>query len=133
MKDSFDVTADIISLFNVPGINALLTGEIYADDRPNDSKLIDVVVNCLGITNTAMQRGSANINIHAPNLPSGGKDSITLRSIAKAIIPYVDTQFKNTFHTDIDDGGTIMRDSDGTWFYNIPVNYYSVQTNFKNI
>ena len=133
MKDSFDVTADIISLFNVPAITNLLTGSIYADDRPNDSKLIDVVVNCLGVTNTAIQRGSANINIHAPNLESGRKDSVKLRSIAKAIIPYVDTQFKPTFHTDIDDGGTVMQDRDGTWFYNIPVNYYSVQTNFKNI
>lgn len=133
MKDSFDVTADVISLFNVPAIKAMITGEIYADDRPDGSALIDIVVNCFGITNNAIQKSSPNVNIYAPNLLSGGKDSIKLRAIAKAIIPLLDTQFKDTFHTDVEDAGSLIRDPDGGWFYNIPVNYYSIQTNFKNL
>jgi hypothetical protein len=133
MKDSFDVTADIISLIDIPAIKAMITGGIYADARPDNSELIDIVVNCFGINNIAIQKASPNINIYAPNLPSGSKDLIKLRAIAKAIFPLIDTQFKETFHTDVDDAGTLSKNSDGTWFYNIPVNYYSVQTNFKNI
>lgn len=133
MKDGFDLTADVISLFDVPAIKNLITGGIYADDRPDNSDLIDVVVNSLGITNRQQQKGSGNVNVHAPNLPSGRKDSRTLRTIAKALMPYLDTQSRDTFRTDIDDGGTLLQDTDGTWFYNIPINYYSIQTNFKKI
>lgn len=133
MKDSFDVTADIISLFDVPAIRNLITGDIYADDRPDNSQLIDIVVNSLGITNRQQQKGSGNVNIHVPNLPSGRKDSRTLRTITKALKPHLDTQFRETFHTDIEDAGALLQDTDGTWFYNIPINYYSIQTNFKNI
>lgn len=133
MKDSFDVTADVISLINVPVIKNLITGDIYADDRPDGSVLIDIVVNCFGTTNSAIQKASPNVNIYAPNLPSGRKDSVKLRSIAKALMPLLDTQFKATFHTDVEDSGSLIRDTDGGWFYNIPINYYSIQTNFKNI
>lgn len=133
MKDSFDVPADIITLINVPAITNLITGGIYADDRPDDSKLIDIVVNCFGVTNRWNQKSSPNVNIHAPNLPSGRKDSVSLRRIAKAIIPLLESQNRPTFQTDVEDGGEALQDRDGNWFYNIPVNYYSIQEKYKNI
>ena len=133
MKDSFDLTGDIISLIDYPAIKSMITGGIYADDRPDNSQLIDIVVNSLGVTNRQFQKGSGNVNVHVPNLPSGRKDSVRLRSISKALKPYLDAQFRDTFHTDIDDGGALLQDTDGSWFYNIPINYYSLQENFKNL
>jgi hypothetical protein len=133
MKDSFDVMTDIISLFDVDAFKANITGKIYSNDKPAGSKLIDVVVNCPGVTNAQVQKSFPNVNIHAPNLASGRPDAITLRKVAKAIFPYLDTQFTDTFHTNIEDGGGLIQDTDGSWFYNIPINYYSVQTNFKNL
>jgi len=132
MKDAFDVTADVISLINVPAVKALITGGITADDR-GSTNLVDIVVNCFGITNNPIQKASPNVNIYAPNLSSGKKDAIKLRTIAKALIPLLDTQFRPTFHTDVEDSGSLIQDADGNWFYNIPINYYSIQTNFNNI
>lgn len=133
MKDSFDFTSDVITLINTPVIKAMITGGIYADDRPNNSKVIDIVVNCLGVTNRWNQKGSGNVNIYVPNLPSGRKDSGTMRTIAKAVLPLIESQNRATFQTDVEDGGTPMQDTDGSWFYNIPFNYYSIQEKYKNV
>jgi len=133
MKDAFDVVADVISLIDVPAVRSLLTGSIHADNRPDGSKLIDVVVNCFGTTNNWQQKSTPNINIYVPNLPSGKKDSIKLRVIAKAVLPLVESQYRETFQTDVDNSGNSIQDPDGNWFYNIPVNYYSIQEKFKNV
>jgi hypothetical protein len=133
MKDWFDVIADAISLFDVPEFRANITGDIYAGDRPAGSKKIDVVVNCLGVTNEPMQQGTGNVNIHAPNLSSGRPDSVTLRRIAKALIPYLEHQHRATFQTNLEEAGKLSQDSDGTWYYNIPFEYYSVQEKYYNV
>jgi len=132
MKDAFDVTADVISLINIPAIKAMITGSITADDR-GSTNLIDIVVNCFGITNGQKQKASPNVNIYAPNLSSGKKDAIKLRAVAKALILLLDSQYKNTFYVTVEDAGSLIQDADGNWFYNIPLNYNSIQTNFKNI
>lgn len=133
MKDSFDVVTDVFSLIDLPAIKSLINGDIYSNDKPSGSTKVDIVVNSLGVTNRQMQRGSANVNIHSPNTQSGRADSISLITIAKALIPYLDSQYRDTFYTEVDDGGTLMRDTDGSWFYNIPINYYSIQNNYQNI
>jgi hypothetical protein len=133
MKDWFDVCTDAISLFDVPEFKSNITGNIYMNDRPGGSKLIDVVVNCLGITNEPMQQGSGNANIYAPNLDSGRPDTITLRRVAKALMPYLDHQNRATFQTNLEEGGKLSQNTDGSWYFNIPFEYYSNQEKFYNV
>jgi hypothetical protein len=133
MKDSFDVVADVISLIGTPDIKAMINGGIYADERPNNSQSIDVVVNCLGVINDQVQIGSGNVNIFAPNLESGKSNSILLRAIARAIREKIDTQYRSTFSTRIEESGQIITDTDGSRFYNQPFTYRSIQENYKNI
>ena len=133
MKDGFDVPEDIISLINVPEVNTLLSGGIYAGSRPNGSTSIDIVVNCMGITPRQEQQGTANVNIYVPNLPSGRPDAIRFRTIFRTIRPLLDAQYTRTFRLHLDGGGTFIQDRDGNWLYNVPLKYYSVQINYQNL
>jgi hypothetical protein len=138
MKDCFDVTTDVRALLNVSPIISLLgvDGKIFQTERPSGrAAMTDLVINCLGVTNTALQKGSGNINAYVPAIISGTSklaDQVKLRALTKAIIPLVDAQFKDTFQTWLDDSPTIMQDTDGSYFVNIPFEYQSVQ-NYKNI
>jgi hypothetical protein len=133
MKDSFDVVADVRSLINVPAVTSLLTGKVYADNRLGNSDQSDIVVNCFGVTNRWQQQSIVNVNVYVPVLESGNTDKITFRNIVKVLLPLLDHQNRDTFQTDVDDGGSFITDPDGKEFYNIPVNYYSIQEKFKNV
>lgn len=54
-------------LTNSPLKNAI-SGGIYKYERPDNSKLEDVVINSIAITNDDIQLGVANVNIHIPAL-----------------------------------------------------------------
>jgi hypothetical protein len=141
MKDTFDVITDVRSLLNVPAVTDLVTGKIWADSRPNNSGKIDLVVNCNAITNTATQIGYGNVNGYVPSLsvPDGkggmqqSPDYAKMSSLCKAISPFIDTQFRETFHTEVEDAGKVFQDTDGSWFFNISFKYYSIQDNYQNI
>jgi hypothetical protein len=139
MKDCFDVTTDVRGLLNVPSITNLLgpNGNIYQTERPSGrANMTDLVINCLGVTNEALQKGSGNINAYAPAIVSNTvklADQLRLSALAKAIIPLIDAQYKSSFQTWLDEVPTVMQDTDGSYFVNIPFEYQSVQTEFKNI
>jgi hypothetical protein len=133
MKDAFDVVADVRSLINVTAVTALLTGKVYPDNRPGNSDQSDIVVNCFGVTNRWQQQSIVNVNIYVPVLESGNTDKITFRNIVKVLLPLLDHQNRETFQTDVDDAGSFITDPDGKEFYNIPVNYHSIQEKFKNV
>lgn len=139
MKDSFDVTIDVKSLVTAPAIATILgsTGKIFQTERPSGREaMIDLVINCLGITNTSIQKGSGNINGYVPAIISEGvkmADQAKLMTLSRTVISLVDAQYKNSFQTWIEDTPTIMQDTDGSYFVNIPFEYQSIQDNFKNI
>lgn len=122
-------------------VGLVISGQIYKYKRPLNSKKVDIVVNSLTLSTQPLQQGIVNINIHSPNMKnvqiegqpdSEFPDSETLNRIAADIIPLVDVQWKDTFHTDIDTAPNMLQDSDGTWYINIRLNYYSVINDFKN-
>jgi hypothetical protein len=139
MRDSFDITIDVSTMLDVPAIRTLIgtDGEIYQSERPSGrTDKTDIVVNAWGITNDALQKGSGNINIYAPGIISGHSmvaDQAKLLSISRAIYPLIDSQYRTNYQTWIEYSATIMRDTDGSWFVNMPFEYQSVQDNFKNI
>ncbi|MEO6522245.1 MAG: hypothetical protein ABIN91_11245 [Mucilaginibacter sp.] len=139
MKDSFDITIDVRAMLNVPAITALIgtDGKIYQNDRPSGRTLItDIVINALGITNNAIQKGSGNVNGYVPSLTSGSAkvaDQIKMMVLSRAVIALLDSQYKTSFQTWIEDSPVIMQDTDGSYFVNIPFKYQSIQDNFTNI
>lgn len=145
MKDGFDMVTDVWALINIPSVTSLLGagGVVWRDVKPANrgANYCDIVVNSLGVTNSQMQRGIANVNIFVPTIarqqPDGSKqpmpDREKLNAITKAVQPLLDTRWMPTFHTEIEDTGDPVQDTDGSWYVNIELNYYSIQTNYQNI
>lgn len=142
-KDGFDIVTDIRSLINIPEVIALLGvgGKVDPSVKTTSSSVKGIVVNSLGITNTADQIGFGNVNCYAPSLPPltiNGKsvslpDQQSLSTLVKAITPLIDGQYKATFRCWVVENGTIMQDTDGSYFANIRFRYQSIQDNYKNI
>lgn len=140
MKDVFDMVTDIRSLINIPAITGLINGKVWPTERPAGRAETDFVVNGLAITNTPDQIGYGNVNIHVASLTetANGRtysmpDQAKLSALAKAVTPYLDAQFKYSFRTEIEEGARIVQDTDGSWFVNIKVKYYSYNKNYQNI
>ena len=142
MKTGNQSVDDVFSLLDVPLLKGLIDGDIYKYHKPLNSKRTNVIVNSLTLNTQPLQEGIVNVNIHAPNLKpvttdgvpdSGFPDSVKLGSLALVATSLLDTQFKDNFHTDIDTAPSMLQDSDGSWYINIRVNYYSVINDFKNI
>lgn len=141
MKDSFDIIKDIRSLISVTAITSQLTGSIWSDFRPDNRQAkSDIVVNSLGITNEAMQVGYAYVNVYVPKttqvidgVSQLYPDQLKMIQMGKLLTPLLDTQWKSTFHTEVEDPGTTVKDTDGSYFVSIRVKYYSLQENYKNI
>ncbi|RZJ90285.1 MAG: hypothetical protein EOO20_08555 [Chryseobacterium sp.] len=140
-KDAFDVVTDVRALINITAIQALLSGgKVEPSVKTTASTVKGVVVNCLGITNDPDQLAYGSINCYAPAIIStiNGKsvllpDQAVLSTLAKAIIPLVDEQYKATFRCWIEDLPTITQDTDGSYYANIGFAYRSIQTNYTNI
>ncbi|WP_183560686.1 hypothetical protein [Mucilaginibacter sp. SP1R1] len=142
MKNGFDMVTDVRSLINVPAVLDLIDGEIYPDARPTGRQFMtDIVVNSLGVNNAVFQKGTPNINIYAPNMittqPDGSVQQlpnyVRLSEIVKAITTCVETQYRETFNTEITDPGTLLQDADGNWFASMQLAYQSIQSNYQNI
>ena len=138
MKDSFDITIDVRGLLNVPAITTLLgaDGKIFQTERPTGrTNFTDIVINALGITNTSLQKGSGNVNCYVPTITSGSvkvADQAKMMALSRAVIALIDEQYKATFQTWVDSAQSVLQDTDGSYFVNIPFEYQSVQ-NYKNI
>lgn len=142
MKTGNQSVDDVFDLLDVVEFNSLIDGSGYKYHKPLNSKKVNYVVNSLTLSVTSLQAGVVNVNIHAPNLPpvkvegvsdTQFPDSVKLGDLANAVVQLLDCQWKETFHTDVDTAPNMLQDSDGTWYINIRVNYYSVINDFKNI
>lgn len=71
MKQTFDTDAVLYKTLKADtGITgASLTGDIWVRQRPEGSKLEDIVVNTIALTQDSFpQIGTSNINVHVPDL-----------------------------------------------------------------
>jgi hypothetical protein len=141
MKDSFDMGTDVRSLINVPAILNLIDGKIYPDTRPTGrAAKTDIVINTVGVNNLQFQKGTANINIYAPNLKTTQEDGSVqylpnyakLTALCKAIKLLVDNQWKATFRTEVTDPGTLLQDTDGGYFISMQLAYESYNKEYNN-
>lgn len=135
MKDAIDVTIDIRSLINVPEVTSLINGAIFQTEKPSRrAHLSDIVINCSSITNNQDQVGRVNVAVYWPNLSNGLADQANLTRVGKVVARFLDSRQMDEFRAEIEnDGGVIVKDADGSNFYNIRCVYRSIQDNYKNI
>jgi len=126
MKTSFDIVTDVISLINVPAVTHNLDGKIWPFVRPDNREKVDITVGLLAGTNEWLQEAIVNIRIHA-------SDFYTFNSVSQIILPLVESQYRDTFYTEVDNSGKLITNPDGTRFFRIRVHYYSIQSNYKKI
>lgn len=93
MRSTLDIIDIIWQVLNSSSLKTAITGGLYKGNRPLNSKLIDVTINSLPIMGTQLQLGYANVNIHVPNLVTGGSqqdntlpDHLTLKTLTNLAI-----------------------------------------------
>lgn len=134
MKDAIDVTIDIRSLINVLEVTSLINGDIFQMERPSRrAHLSDIVINCSSITNNQDQVGRVNVAVYWPNLSNGLADQANLTRVGKVVASFLDSRWMEEFSLEVEDGGVIVKDADGSNFYNIRCVYRALQDNYKNI
>lgn len=142
MKTGLDMVNDAFGILNVPDITTVITGNLYKLARPKNSKVEDIVINALPLTAEQLQKGVFNVNIHVPNLKNvviGGvtdetqPDVTRLGQIGKIVVEKLRDVVGNDFHFNADNSGYPIKDEDDTWYLNVRVSYYAVQTNFTNV
>ena len=138
MRDSFDVTQDVRSLLNVSAITTILgtDGKIFQTERvAGRSLMTDLVINCLGVTITTLQKGAGNVNCYVPTITSGSAkiaDQNKMMILSRAVIAAINEKYTTNFQTWVEDTPTIVQDTDGTYFVNVQFRYQAVN-NYKNI
>jgi hypothetical protein len=142
MKNGLEMIDDAYQVLNVPDITSIITGNLYKLTRPKNSVLEDIVINGLPITNTQLQQGTFNVNIHVPNLTDvkigdvydeTQPDIVRLNAISKIIVEKLADVVGNDYRFSAQNSGYPIRDTDLTWYMNIRVDYYAAQMNFNNI
>lgn len=92
-------TEDIIEILfnraNAGPIKDTITGSVCKRRRDGDSKVEDVVINCLPINGEQLQDVIANVNIHVPDLvvsvngmDQKQPDSVRLQQLAGIAVPH---------------------------------------------
>ncbi len=135
-KDGFDAITDVRGLINIPSVLALLGtgGKVDPSIKTTGSDVKGIVVNLLGITNDQDQIAIGNVNCYAPAIIStiNGKqvslpNQAALSTLAKAITPLIDEQYKTTFRVWVEENATIVQDTDGSYFASIKFRYQSIK------
>lgn len=67
MKTTLDVVDIVWKHLDQSSLKVAITGKIYKNGRPINSKVEDVVINSLPINNELLQEGVVNVNIFVPN------------------------------------------------------------------
>lgn len=130
-------TLEIIDfIYNVLASSALsaeITGIVNKQNRPQNSKKEDCVINMLGISNQQLQEGVANVNIYVPNLiitSSGTQDSSQpdwrrLKQLALIAVDLLNDCWTDDFHFTIQNQSIIKDDESDSHFVNLRLEVYA--------
>lgn len=99
MKNTYNIVNILVGVLQDAGLT--ITGAVYRQgERPINSKLEDVVVNSLPVTNGQVQQTVANVNAHVPNLNiningigNAQPDLVRLETITSQVCAAVDEQY----------------------------------------
>ena len=69
MISTFDIIDILHGIVKVSALRTAVNGGLYKNnDRPDDSKLEDIVINCLPASGAQLQTATVNVNIYVPDL-----------------------------------------------------------------
>lgn len=69
MKQIFDIDAILYRILNVDSIVNNISGDVYVNQRPDNSELEDISINTIALTQSySPQIADSNVNIHIPDI-----------------------------------------------------------------
>ena len=105
IKTSFDILDVLFPVVNVDGVNDVIDGAVYADKKPLDSKLQDILLQVQSNANPdgLVQQAVVNINCFCRNLESDGLvDRENLKTITNAVITALNNYTETTEYFNFD-------------------------------
>jgi hypothetical protein len=97
MRTTFDQETILYNILNgSAALKAAISGKIYRGKRPNDSQKEDISIVSLPILPGSIQFGTANVNIHVPDIgdfPDNGK----LKALTDIVRPLLEETYGDDY------------------------------------
>lgn len=130
MKNSvFDGKQWIYDLLNINEVKSNISGKIYKNKRPTESKLEDIVINSILMDNEFLQDGTFNVNCYVPflsvtinNISQSMPNEKRLSEIFQIVNPLLDDVFKDDFNLTIERHETIDVETEKASYINFRIN-----------
>lgn len=102
MKTGHDIIDIYYSIINVDAVNSLIDGKIYRHDKPVNSKLKDIVINCLPVREEqVVLEGAAHINMFAQKINGMHQDAF-FRKLTEIIVTLLEAYVQGDDYFDFE-------------------------------
>ncbi len=128
MKSSFRVLDALYGLVNVSAVKNVITGKVFSISVPDGDQKENVSIRTLTNSNTYLQEGYVNLNIHVKEISSGRPNLKRFRELIDIIIPLVKDVRVDTFSFEIEDDKGVFKDQnqDSMYFYNLKIKFQTI-------
>lgn len=136
MINTLEIVDELFLGLFVADVLGAITGNVYKMQRPLDSKLVDIVINCLPTNNLQVQTAVANVNIHVPNLSLGSAAGVDntqanipkLRALTNLVISKLNDKYPSgkAFWYDVQQQNVFAEPNINEHYSNVRVNFYSI-------
>jgi len=136
MKTTLDLVDILWTFLSGSAVKDEITGGIFKHIRPVNSDKEDVVINSLPNVNKDLAEAVCNVNVFVPNksqLLNGVQDksqpdSARLKELATLLSITLEDQWGEDYNFDVQQSVLIRDETSGGWYYNIRLNFYSINT-----
>lgn len=128
MKSTIDICSALSLLLNSSYVKDEISGKIYIGDFPDGNQKENITINVLNNPNKYLQNGFVNLNIYCFQLNSGRANLKRFKQIIEKVFPLVEDVSFDNYHFQIDDDKGVFKDqdSDGMYFYNIRLEFQTI-------
>ncbi|MXV16832.1 hypothetical protein [Hufsiella ginkgonis] len=132
MKTNLEIVQIVYDITRESQVASIISGSVYKLKRIDGSHLEDVVINCLGASNEAVQYCLVNINIHVPNLvlsvdganvDRSQVDFVRLNQLTKMVIEPLKDYWGDDYNIEIDQVTTFEERDIFEHYQNIRLNF----------
>lgn len=136
MINTLEIVDELFLALHVADVLGAITGNVYKMQRPLDSDLLDIVINCLPTNNLQVQTAVANVNIHVQNLSLGSAAGVDntqanipkLRALTNLVISKLNDKYPlgKPFWYDVQQQNVFAEPNINEHYSNVRVNFYSI-------
>jgi len=126
MRTGLDQTTILYKAINASPLKPAINGDIYRDERPSNSNKQDIVVNAITLegSESVIQRGVGNVNIHLPNLANGLPDHTKFKALSDIAVTTLKDYVNGDYNFWIDAAPQLVKDlSSGKYYLNIRIKF----------